>query len=95
MTNEDQKPGAPPPPEVTIRTMKSDIKSVAAGEATPTPEKVTTKELEKITAAGAIEVVSETIGRGRPKPKRTGLIITIAAILVLGLGALAYFLISR
>jgi len=92
--NDEQKAGSPPPPEITIRTMKSDLKSVASGEATPTPEKVTAKELEKI-SAGAVKVVSETIGGEKPKPKRTVLVVIIIAVLVIGLAALAYFLITK
>lgn len=93
MPNENQKPGAPPPPEITIRTMKSDIKSVAAGEATPAPERVTAKELEKI-SAGPVQVVSEVMEREKPK-RKTGLIIAIIIILLGGLTALAYILITK
>jgi preprotein translocase subunit SecF len=94
MADTDQKLGAPPP-EVTIRTMKGDIQSVAAGEAAPTPEKLTAKELEKITAAGAVEVVSETVGGEKPKSKKTGVIIAVVIIVLIGLAALTYFLITR
>lgn len=93
MADEEQKVGAPPPPEITIRTMKSDIKSVAAGEATPAPEKVTAKELEKI-STGPVQVISETIEKGKPKSK-TGVVIGVVIILFLGLAVLAYILITK
>lgn len=41
MTNETQVPKAPPAPEVALRTLSSDAKSVAAGEIDPQPELVT------------------------------------------------------
>lgn len=88
--NEEQKIQAPPTPEITIRTMKSDLKSIAAGEASPIPEKVSAKELEKI-AAGPIKVISEALPVEKSR-KKIGLIIAIIAIL-LGLIALIYFLI--
>lgn len=93
MANEDQKPGGPPPPEITIRTMKSDIRSIASGEVSPIPEKIPAKELEKI-SVGPIKVISEAVKEEKPKLKKPATIIAII-IIFLSLVALAYFLITK
>jgi hypothetical protein len=90
--NEEQKVGAPPTPEITIRTMKSDIRSIASGEVSPIPEKIPAKELEKI-AVGPIKVISEAVKEEKPR-KKLGTIIAVVIILLMGFGVLIYFLIK-
>ncbi|MDP2629472.1 MAG: hypothetical protein Q8P45_02095 [Candidatus Harrisonbacteria bacterium] len=69
----------PPIPEVAIRTLESDARSIAAGEIDPQPEIVTP-------SAAVFGTSAETV---KKKKKHGWLLLLI--ILVLALGAVIFF----
>lgn len=86
----------PPTPEVSVRTMQSDMKSISQGEITPTPEIVAPKPSFDNRAQNFIP---ESVGPmmtdeevAAPKSHRT-LWAIIAVVIIIALGAVGYFVI--
>ena len=94
--NQEDRPsfGTPPPTEVSLRTMNSDIKSIEKGEATPLPESVLPPEIESEPVFRPETQATESfkIEEEKPRSKKIWLWI-ILLIVVLGLGALGYFVV--
>jgi len=91
----EQKFGAPPTPEVNIRTTESDIKSIERGESMPVPESVLPPETEKEPSfRPETQVPGDITGMEEepPKGKKPWLWI-ILGIVIIGLGLLAYFVV--
>lgn len=90
----EQKFGAPPTPEVNIRTTESDIKSIERGESMPVPESVLPPETDKEPVFRPETQVAEGIGMEEepPKGKKPWLWI-ILGVVVIGLIVLGYFVI--
>jgi hypothetical protein len=92
-----QNPVAPPPPpEIGLRTMQSDIKSVQAGEAAPSPEAVLPPELESVMEKP--ETVNQMPGAvvspaGGRKPVKMVLLVLGIAVLAGGLGVFGYYVV--
>ena len=85
--------GPPPIPEVNIRTMASDIKSVERGDATPLPETVLPKEIQN---EPIFSPETATPDNGAVKsPNSKWLIWTGLAVLILAGGGVAYFTLLR
>lgn len=87
----------PPTPEVSVRTMQSDIKSISQGEVSPTPEIVSPRQsfdnraAQSFTPELAGQMMSEE--GAEPKKSRAGLWTLIIIIVVVALAAVGYFLI--
>ncbi|MDO8602154.1 MAG: hypothetical protein Q7R62_03490 [bacterium] len=86
----------PPTPEVSVRTMQSDIKSIAQGEVSPTPEIVTQRQsfnnrepsfIPEATGTMMIEEGTE------PRKSHRGLWTIITIVVIIALVAIGYFVI--
>lgn len=96
---EPSRVAAPPPPDVSIRTMASDVKSLEQGETRPVPERVPSpvappraEPAAPTPAAAAIE--AQTPPETAPKPKRRRFLwLALGVVVVMGLGALGYFVV--
>lgn len=78
--------GAPPPPQVGLRTMQSDIKSVERGEPTPIPESVLPPENTSEPVFRPETQLGETSPKEGGKKKALGLVVTLLVLVILGLG---------
>ncbi len=92
----DQKFNAPPPPEVDLRTMQSDISSVQKGESMPMPQSVLPPAVESEPVFRPETQVGDTLPGGQeisaPKKKSGKLWIWISLLIVIaGGGTAAYF----
>lgn len=85
----------PPPPDVSIRTMNSDIRSLEQGQTKPLPETVPGPTFGAPQSGEPIfkpETINQMSGGAAPKSKRA-LWIVVGLIVALGLGALGYFVV--
>jgi len=85
-----------PPPEVNIRSMESDKKSIESGESSPVPESVIPpqdkKEPEFRPETQASDSFEEVNGNNKEKPKtKKWLIWLVIIILIIGVLAIIYF----
>ncbi len=85
--------GPPPVPEVNIRTMTSDIKSVERGDATPLPESVLPKEIQNEPVFSPETMTPEN--NPAKATNKNWLIWTGVTILILVGGGIAYFSVFR
>ncbi|MDP3881173.1 MAG: hypothetical protein Q8Q32_03285 [bacterium] len=94
MANETQVPKSPPAPEVALRTLSSDAKSIAAGEVDPQPQLVSPTPISN---QGRIidSSTSEGSEEGQSSQKRsTGkkiILWSLAIILILAIIAVVIF----
>ncbi len=91
--NSSPRMDAPPIPEVEVRTMESDKKSVERGEIRPTPESVLPPIEDKSPMFKSETVSTTSLGDSMPMKKgHTGLYATlIVIILLLASGGIYYF----
>ncbi len=82
----------PPTPEVNVRTMNSDMKSVERGDAMPLPESVLPKEMENEPVFSA--ETANTMGEKSGNSGKKRMMMWILGIVIIGgLGAVGYFVI--
>ncbi len=84
----------PPVPEVSVRTMQSDIKSISQGEVNPISEIVAPKAGPTPSEPSFVpEVANQMLVEDDGQKSRKGLWLIIALVVVVGLAALGYFVI--
>lgn len=86
----------PPTPEVSVRTMQSDIRSISQGEVNPTPEIVAPKQSFNLpeptfTPEVTNQIIMEEGATAKASHKGLWMIITLAVIVALG--AVGYFIV--
>ena len=88
----------PPAPEVSVRTMESDIESARKGEVTPTPAEVLPQELEKelkepVFQPETADQLPGPIEAEKPKKNVVKILLWLGGgiVAVVGLGLLGYF----
>ena len=86
-----QKFSPPPQPEINVRTMASDNRSVEIGEPTPIPEAVLPPEAEKEAVFRPETQPGAQITEEEPPKKRKALMWVILGVVVVGVGAAGYF----
>ena len=85
----------PPPPDVSIRTMNSDVRSLEQGQTKPLPETMPGPIFGAPQGGEPIfkpETINQMSGGASPKSKRA-LWIVVSLVVALGLGALGYFVV--
>lgn len=93
---EEPKFGAPPTPEINIRTTESDIKSIERGESMPVPESVLPPETDKEPVFRPETQVPEGMTGMEEEPPTKGKkpwLWIILGVVIIGLGTLAYFVV--
>lgn len=88
--------GAPPPPDVNVRTMASDIQSLESGQTRPVPERVSGPILPPEPENEPIfrpETISQMTGGGQTHKNKKPVWIVLGVVIVIGLGALGYFVV--
>lgn len=88
----------PPPPEVSIRTMGSDVRSLEQGQTKPVPERIFQRpplapEASNEPVFRPNMTAPETSATLSPKKGNRGIWIVIGLVVVVGLGALGYFVV--
>lgn len=98
--NQDQNPPssepriAPPPqPEINVRTMASDERSVAGGEPIPIPEAVLPPEAEKEAVFRPETQPGGMVSEEEPPKKSKLLLWIILGVVIIGVGAAGYFVV--
>ncbi len=92
----EQKFGAPPAPEVNVRTMASDTSSIQRGESMPVPESVLPPETEKEPTFRPETQVGESMGMAMEEEKppskgRKVLVVSLLVVIVIGVGLAGYY----
>lgn len=85
----------PPTPEVSVRTMQSDIRSISQGEVNPTPEVVSPKQTPSIDVQGlAPDIANQMLSEEEPaKKSHRGIWTLIIILIIIALGAVGFFVV--
>lgn len=88
----------PPPPEISMRTMGSDVRSLEQGQTKPVPERIFQRPPVAPEQSNEPVFRPDTIAPGSsiapsPKQGKRGIWILISSIIIVGLAALGYFVV--